>query len=99
MSDLPFQVSIAALSELETIVVSKKIPAGYAVRVGIKGSGCAGVSYIIGFDTRSADDKTYHFKGVDFLIAKKHLLYISGLTIDFLDTNEERGFVFEHESF
>ena len=99
MSELPFLLSASAFSELESILLSKKIPEGYGVRLGIKGSGCAGISYVIGFDTPSTDDKIYDKGNLHFVIAKKHLLYISGLTIDFVDTNEERGFLFEHQSF
>lgn len=99
MSELPFLLSAPALDELESILLSKKIPQGYGVRLGIKGSGCAGVSYVIGFDTASESDKIYPNGKLHFLVAKKHLLYISGLSIDFVDTNEERGFVFEHQSF
>jgi iron-sulfur cluster assembly protein len=99
MSELPFQLSASALSELESILLSKKIPEGYGVRLGIKGSGCAGVSYVIGFDTPAEGDKLYQSGKLHFVVARKHLLYISGLVIDFVDTNEERGFVFEHLSF
>lgn len=99
MSEIPFQLSIAAVAELEAILVSKKIPEGYGVRIGIKGSGCAGVSYVIGFDIPSADDRTYQQENIALFVAKKHLLYISGLKIDFIDSIEERGFVFEHDSF
>ena len=99
MGELPFLLSASASSELESILLSKKIPEGYGVRLGIKGSGCAGVSYVIGFDTEAEGDKVYQNETLTFLVAKKHLLYISGLSIDFVDTNEERGFVFEHQSF
>lgn len=99
MSEIPFQLSNTASAELESIWVSKKIPDGYGVRIGIKGSGCAGVNYVIGFDQATPEDKIYQEKNMPFFIAKKHLLYISGLKIDFIDTPEERGFVFEHESF
>ncbi len=99
MSELPFLLSASALSELESILLSKKIPEGYGVRLGIKGSGCAGISYVIGFDTPSEEDRIYENGNLYFVVAKKHLLYISGLAIDFIDTNEERGFLFEHQSF
>jgi iron-sulfur cluster assembly protein len=99
LSEIPFVLSTAAQAELESILFSKKIPDGYGIRVGIKGSGCAGISYVIGFDKPSTEDKVYPQKNLTFLIAKKHLLYISGLSIDFIDNREERGFIFEHESF
>ncbi|HSZ71290.1 MAG TPA: iron-sulfur cluster assembly accessory protein [Cytophagaceae bacterium] len=99
MNELPFLLSENASNELESILLSKKIPSGYGVRLAIKGSGCAGVSYSIGFDTPLDTDKIYHYKSLTFFIAKKHLLYINGLSIDFIDTSEERGFVFEHSAF
>ena len=100
MNELPFLLTASALSELESILLAKKIPEGYGVRIGIKGSGCAGVSYVIGFDTPSSEaDKMYQNGTLQFFIAKKHLLYISGLTVDFVDNSEERGFVFEHVAF
>lgn len=99
MYELPFHISPFARKELETILFSKKIPSGYGIRIGIKGSGCAGVNYIIGFDLANDADKIYESEALQFIVAKKHLLYISGLSIDFIDTNEERGFIFEHQSF
>jgi iron-sulfur cluster assembly protein len=99
LSELPFLLSAVALTELESILLSKKIPEGYGVRLAIKGSGCAGVSYVIGFDAPSDKDKTYQIGQLLFFIEKKHLLYITGLSIDFVDTPEERGFLFEHDSF
>jgi iron-sulfur cluster assembly protein len=99
LSELPFHITPSAFNELNSILISKKIPEGYGVRIGIKGSGCAGVSYVIGFDQPTIDDKTYKKDLVSFIIAKKHLLYISGLHVDFIDSIEERGFIFEHASF
>jgi iron-sulfur cluster assembly protein len=96
---LPFHISPLALDELKSIIQAKKIPTGYGVRIGIKGSGCAGVNFIIGFDECAADDKTFEHEGVFFYISKKHLLYVSDLHVDFINTLEERGFIFEHQAF
>jgi len=96
MTAPPFDISPRALQEVRTIMERKAVPADYALRVGIRGtSGCAGVSYLIGFDKAQPTDLQFSLDGVPVLLEKKHALYLAGVKVDWVDRETERGFVFE----
>ncbi len=46
----PVLLSPRAVEEVRKIMASKDIPEGYGLRVGVRGGGCSGMSYILGFD-------------------------------------------------
>lgn len=94
--DIPITITEKALSEVLNIKTHKNIPEKYGLRVGIKGAGCAGVSYVLGFDTAKDGDVTYAFEGVDVHIAKKDTMYLIGLILDFYEGDDARGFLFSH---
>lgn len=74
---------------------NKSIPKGYGLRVGIKGAGCAGISYLVGFDKKKETDVTYVKDGVTVMIEKKHVMYLVGIELDFYDGEDARGFTFK----
>jgi iron-sulfur cluster assembly protein len=93
---IPFNLSEAALAEVQTIFKTKNIPSGYGIRVGIKGGGCSGISYLFGFDKRQETDEMFEMEGIPVYVEKKHFMYVAGLNIDFEDGPHARGFVFEN---
>lgn len=93
-TSIPVTITEKALNELRDIYSNKNIPKDYGVRIGIKGGGCGGVSYIIGFDKKKESDEVYRLEGLDFFFEKKHVMYLIGVELDFEETSEERGFVF-----
>ncbi len=92
----PFTLSAVALKEVLYIFKEKNIPEGYGLRVGIKGGGCSGISYLFGFDTKHDTDIEYKIDEVPVFVEKKHMMYVAGLVIDFEDGVHARGFVFEN---
>lgn len=91
----PVRLTPAAVEEIKNILTVKGIPADYYLRIGTAGGGCSGVSYIIGFDKHGTTDELYHLNGINVIIDKKHAMFLWGLEVDFLDS-EERGFVFHN---
>ena len=94
---IPVEISEEALVEIKNIQDSKGIPQDYYLRIGVKGSGCAGVDYFVGFDQEKETDKMYEFNGVNILIEKKDFMHLFGVKLTFVENNEERGFSFEKE--
>lgn len=88
------QLSPRAHSEVTRIFEAQAIPEGYGLRVGVRGGGCSGMSYILGFDKLREHDITFDANGVVLYIDKRHGLYLMGTTIDFHDGLNARGFVF-----
>lgn len=92
---LPIKITGQAQKEIKFIFDKKGIPSGYGVRIGVRGAGCSGVSYVLGFDEPDQGDEKYEVDGIAVLIAKKDLMYLLGITLDFVEDSEIRGFVFK----
>jgi iron-sulfur cluster assembly protein len=92
--DMPVTITEKALEEIRKIRETKKIPDNYGLRIGIKGGGCAGISYLLGFDKAADDDGTYDLEGLPVHISKKHTMHVIGLTLDYYQGSDEQGFLF-----
>ena len=69
-----------------------------AVRLGIKGGGCSGFSYVIQFDDEAPRerDTVYEVDGVKFYVDKKSLVYLAGSLLDYEKTLMFQGFKFRN---
>src|SRR5438552_186708 len=86
-----------AVSEVKKIMEANRIPDTYGLRVGVKGGGCSGLSYSLGFDGESREnDKIIRKEGIQILVDPKSLFYLSGTQLDFTDGLNGRGFVFNN---
>ncbi|CAG0967816.1 hypothetical protein PHYC_01080 [Phycisphaerales bacterium] len=67
------------------------------LRVGVKGGGCSGFSYILDLtETQKDTDESFVQNGITVICDPKSLLYLNGVTIDFRDELMGRGFVFNN---
>lgn len=101
MSEMQIQSEIRitdkASNEIKKIMDENKIPAGYGLRVGVKGGGCSGLTYSIGFDAETRDgDTIIDSDGVKLFIDGKSLFYLTGTELDFSDGLNGKGFVFNN---
>jgi iron-sulfur cluster assembly protein len=65
------------------------------IRVSVKGGGCSGLMYDLGFDDKvNPSDQIFEDKGIKILVDKKSLLYLLGTTLDFTDGLNGKGFQF-----
>jgi len=67
------------------------------IRVGVKGGGCSGLSYVIEFcDAPRAKDKLIEQDGARVYVDPKSLIYLNGTTLDYVETFQQRGFKFNN---
>ena len=92
----PVKLTDRAASEVRRIVANKQIPEGYGLRVGVKGGGCSGMSYSLGFDKQREHDLEFAEQGITIFMDKRHGLYLMDTSIDYHDGLDARGFVFEN---
>lgn len=92
----PVQLSPRASAEVRKILSAQTIPDGYGLRVGVRGGGCSGMSYILGFDKLREHDLTFDAEGIVLYIDKRQGLYLMGTTIDYHEGLDARGFVFSN---
>jgi len=69
-----------------------------AIRLGIKGGGCSGFSYVIQFEDEPPRerDRVYEVLGVRFVVDKKSLIYLAGAMLDYERTLMFQGFKFRN---
>lgn len=79
----------------ELLLQEGRTPASHNVRVSVKGGGCSGLMYDLGFDDKiNPADQVFEDKGVKILVDKKSLLYLLGTVLDFSDGLNGKGFQF-----
>ncbi len=98
-TDLENEITLTekASGEVKKIMEQNKIPETYGLRVGVKGGGCSGLSYSLGFDSEAREnDKIIMKDGIRIFVDPKSLFYLSGTQLDFTDGLNGRGFVFNN---
>ena len=93
------QLTEKAAREVQKIIRENNLGEGTCLRVGAKGGGCSGFSYVLDFDRRGKTefDFQYEWFGVRVLLDKKSAKVMTGVVVDFNDADLlNRGFVFQN---
>lgn len=86
-----------AAAQVLKIKLENNIPAEHGLRVGVKGGGCSGLTYVLGFDSQSKPtDKIFEMHGIKVFIDPKSLFFLSGTELDYQDGLNGKGFVFNN---
>ncbi len=68
-----------------------------ALRIAVEPGGCSGLRYALFFDDRSLEgDVSGQIHGVQVITDRMSAPYLSGASIDYLDTLEKSGFTIEN---
>ena len=91
-------LSETAAREIRTIIQQQELDAEKVrLRVGVKGGGCSGFSYVLDLtESQKESDELFDQHGIKIICDPKSLLYLSGTVIDFKDEIMGRGFVFQN---
>jgi len=92
----PVSFTEQAVSEIKRLMAEEGFDSSSLLRVGVKGGGCSGLSYILGFDQKQESDELYEFDGLSFIMNKAHGIYLSGMQIDWENGLNARGFAFKN---
>ncbi|MEM7574168.1 MAG: iron-sulfur cluster assembly accessory protein [Bacteroidota bacterium] len=92
----PISITPPALEALARIRTEKSVPADLGLRVGVRGGGCAGFEYELGFDEAKEGDQQFEIGGEKVLMQPGHALYLIGMEIDWATGLDNRGFTFNN---
>jgi iron-sulfur cluster assembly protein len=92
----PIKLTSGAVQELNRIRQEDGFDASQYLRIGVKGGGCSGLSYVLGFDAKMEDDDVYELEGIPVVMKKAHGIYLLGMEIDFQNGLNARGFTFSN---
>jgi iron-sulfur cluster assembly protein len=96
---MPVLLSEKAATEIKGIIKQQGLPETETrLRVGVKGGGCSGFSYMLDLveEPKTDMDEEMESHGVKILCDMKSYLYLNGVEIDFKDEVMGRGFVFKN---
>ncbi|MBK6729987.1 MAG: iron-sulfur cluster assembly accessory protein [Bacteroidetes bacterium] len=96
LTQSPVTLTASAYTELRKILIEKNLGDTYGLRIGVKGGGCAGMSYLLGFDSAKENDNTYKYDDLTIYMDKTHGMYLIGMEIDFIEGLNNRGFTFNN---
>jgi iron-sulfur cluster insertion protein len=85
-----------AAEEVKRIVAEQKSQGGEKLylRMRVVGGGCSGFQHKLDLDPQVSDklDVVFGLHGVDVVVDKRSLLYLEGVTVDFHNDLNKRGF-------
>jgi iron-sulfur cluster assembly accessory protein len=92
----PVTLTSSALKEVKRLMGEADFNTEQYLRIGVKGGGCSGMTYVLGFDHKEEDDDLFEIEGVPVLVKKSHGIYLHGMEVNFENGLNARGFVFNN---
>lgn len=90
----PITLTVGAVRQIKQSLATEGIPTDHGLRVGVKGGGCSGFSYELGFGAHQEGDQVFEQDGVRIFMKKAHGIYLTGIEIDWQEGLNNRGFTF-----
>ena len=85
-----------AATKVKDLISSEEVE-GLALRISVAPGGCSGLRYQLQLDDRQLDgDVVADHYGVSVVTDRMSAPYLSGATIDFVDTIEQQGFTIDN---
>jgi iron-sulfur cluster insertion protein len=85
-----------AQNRIREIIQETPDAQGKSLRLFVEGGGCAGFQYGFTFDDKQSDDTVLTQEGFELAIDPGSAMYLSGVTIDYVESLEGAGFKIEN---
>jgi iron-sulfur cluster assembly accessory protein len=92
----PVSFTANAVTEIKRLMNEEGFEQSNLLRVGVKGGGCSGMTYVLGFDKQTDKDETFEIEGIPCIMEKTHGIYLMGMEIDWQGGLNSRGFTFNN---
>lgn len=96
MTTAPVTLTAGAVEEIRRLMQEPGFDSNKRLRVGVKGGGCSGLSYVLGFDDPTDADEHFEIEGISCVMNKSHGIYLMGMEVDWQDGLNSRGFTFSN---
>ncbi len=92
----PVTLTASAAAEIKRLMSVEGFDAATQLRIGVKGGGCSGMTYVLGFDTKTEKDESFEIEGIPCIMEKSHGIYLMGMEVDWQGGLNSRGFTFNN---
>ena len=92
----PLTLTDGAIKELGRLMRQPDFDSTQLLRIGVKGGGCSGLSYVLGFDKKADNDHEFNINGINCVMNPAHEMYLFGMVVDWQDGLNNRGFTFKN---
>src|SRR5262245_26842809 len=96
MINTPVTLTEGAINELKRLMSAPGFDTSQSLRLGVKGGGCSGMTYVLGFDKKTENDIEFNIDGIACVMNRAHELYLSGMEVDWVNGLNNRGFTFQN---
>lgn len=94
--NIPVTFTTSAITEIKRLMNDPGFDTSKQLRVGVKGGGCSGMTYILDFDIQKANDSLFELGGIPCIMDKTHGIYLTGMQVDWEGGLNSRGFTFNN---
>ena len=92
----PISITPSAMEQLSRLRKELGVNTDHFLRIGVRGGGCSGFEYQLGFDLPQEDDQKFMVGNEQVLMKAGHALYLLGMEIDWATGLNNRGFTFNN---
>jgi iron-sulfur cluster assembly accessory protein len=92
----PVSLTEGAVKEIKRLMNEPGFDNIQNLRVGVRGGGCTGMTYILGFEKKEEKDEMFEINGIRCIINPSHEIYLSGMQINWEGGLNSRGFTFNN---
>lgn len=92
----PVSFTSSAVAEIKRLMAEPDFDRENLLRVGVKGGGCSGMTYVLGFDKPTEKDMPFEYEGIACIMEKSHGIYLTGMEVDWQGGLNSRGFTFNN---
>lgn len=92
----PVSFTSSAIAEIKRLMAEPGFDKSQQLRVGVKGGGCSGMTYVLNFDAITEKDEQFEIEGIPCIIDRSHNLYLAGMQVDWQGGLSSRGFTFNN---
>ncbi len=96
MISTPVILTQSAIEEVKRLMSEPGFDSKNLLRVGVKGGGCSGMTYVLGFDMPNEKDEYFEVAGISCIMEKSHGIYLMGMEVDWQGGLNSRGFTFKN---
>ena len=80
-----------------TALLAKHGKEGHGFRVGVRGGGCSGLTYVLDFENEERKgDQVVRFDDLRIYMDIKSQLFLAGTTLDYVESLMDTGFKFQN---